>query len=244
VDGVFLFRDLLKAVFGKELRVLLPARVLPVSTTPPLDLSQLFESEVSEIQKLLGPKNRRRTEASARLKALAIIDLAVQGESLQPTVGDLRSLMDGAKAGKVWTDLFPGVAQLNITASGVGPSLDLRFTKKDGIPIQIVPEGAPGATVIGIKKIDELGFYNLGRNMLAEHVGLTPPKVTAVIRFLKLQDDTDCFKRWVIQGVPHEQYSQKAIERIKVALKEHSVDEIWRSHGPKRLAGTPKTRLA
>lgn len=233
-SALTLFRDILRTVFGKELALELPERVLPLSTTPPTDLAGLFDAEMAEIQKLLRPKNRKQTEAAARLKALAIVDRSVQGESLQPNVSELRLLIAGARSGKSWTELFPGVAQLNLTASGAGPTLDLRITKKEGIPTQIVPEGTPGATVIAIRKVDELGFYNLGRNKLAEHLSLTPPKVTAVIRYLGLQDDPECFKRFVIQGVPHEQYSQKAITRIREALEKHSLEDIWKSHGPKR----------
>lgn len=239
-SALTLFRDLMKTVFKKELNVELPERVLPLSTTPPLDLAQLFAAEVAEIQKLLHPKHRRHTEAAARIKALSIVDRSVQGENLQPGAAELRSVMAEAKAGKAWTELFPGVAQLNLTASGTGPSLDLRIAKKEGIPTQIVPEGTPGAAVIAIRKVDELGFYNLGRNNLAEHVGLTPPKVTAIIRFLKLQEDPESFKRFVIQGVPHEQYSQKAIAKIKDALKTNPIEDIWKSYAPKRRSRSAK----
>ena len=44
-----------------------------------------------------------------------------------------RQLNDLAKSvaqDKVWTDLFPGVASINITATGQGPSIVLRVSKK------------------------------------------------------------------------------------------------------------------
>lgn len=65
-SALTLFRDILRTVFGKELALELPERVLPLSTTPPTDLAGLFDAEMAEIQKLLRPKNRKQTEAAAR----------------------------------------------------------------------------------------------------------------------------------------------------------------------------------
>jgi hypothetical protein len=65
-SGVTLFRDLLQSVFGQDLACHLPARVLPVSTSPPTNLAILFDSEVKEIKKLLEPGRRRRIKALAR----------------------------------------------------------------------------------------------------------------------------------------------------------------------------------
>jgi len=92
------------------------------------------------------------------------------------------------------------VASINLAPEGSGPLLSLRLTKKEGIPVQLVPEGTPGATVVAVKRVDELGFYNLGRDGLAEKVGLTGPKTTAVVRYLKLNEDPDCFKEFFIGG--------------------------------------------
>lgn len=81
-SGVTLFRDLLKSVFDESLYDLMPARVLPLSTTPPTDLATLFESEVSEIKKLLGPGKRRRLEAEARLRPLAILNSTISDRKI------------------------------------------------------------------------------------------------------------------------------------------------------------------
>ena len=58
-SGLTLFRDLLRSVFGKEIRDLLPARVVPVSISPPTHIAALFDSEISKIRKLLEPGRRR-----------------------------------------------------------------------------------------------------------------------------------------------------------------------------------------
>jgi hypothetical protein len=193
-SGVTLFRDLLKSVFDQELACHLPSRVLPVSTMPPTDLATLFDYEITEIKKLLRPGRRRQIEAMARLRPLAILDATIRGEKAQPSDSDLRQLGQNLLAGKPWGDVFKGAAAVEIAVDGTGPSLSLRLSKKEGIPIHLVPEGTPGASVVAVKRVDELGFYNLGAKQLAEKLSLTMPKAVAVVDHLGLRDKSDCYK--------------------------------------------------
>ncbi len=170
-SGVTLFRDLLQNVFGQDLACYLPARVLPVATSPPTDLATLFDSEIKEIEKLLQPGRRRRIEALARLRPIAILDLTIRGEKGQPSDSDLRRMSKELLQGKGWEHVFQGVAAVEITADGTGPSLSLRLTKKEGIPIQLVPEGTPGASVVAVRRVNELDFYSLGAKQLAKSSG-------------------------------------------------------------------------
>lgn len=103
----------------------------------------------------------------------------------------------------------------------------LRITKKEGVPITIVPEGTPGSGVVALKRVDELGFYNLGHHDLAKALGLTGNKTTAAIAILDLKSDPDCFKRFTIGRTPHQRYSQNAIEKIRLLLEQHSPEEVW-----------------
>jgi hypothetical protein len=236
-SGVTLFRDLLKSVFEQELSCHLPTRVLPVSTSPPTDLATLFDSEVVEIKKLLRPGRRRRIEALARLRPLAILDGTIRGEKGQPSDSDLRRLGKEVLAGKIWGDVFQGAAAVEITADGSGPALSLRLSKKEGIPIHLVAEGTPGASVVAVKRVDELGFYNLGAIQLAEKVDLTMPKAVAVVDHLGLRDNQDCYKEFKIGRTLHKRYSQKAVDAIKQALLNESADEVWAKQHPKKAAG-------
>ena len=229
--GLSLFRDLCKSVFREELRSHLPTRVLPLSTSAPTDLSKLFNSEIREIRKLLNPGNRRHTEAHAKLRSLAIVEKSLIGEKVQPSVGELKKLAsEVCLPQKPWHEIFPGVASVTLTTTGYGPSIDLRISKT-GEPVQIVPEGTPGAAVVALKRVDELGFYSLGRDQLAEKVGLSGPKTTAAIRFLKLKNDPDCHKQITIGRTKFHRYSQKAMSAIKEGLASHTIDEIWHKHG-------------
>jgi hypothetical protein len=230
-SGVTLFRDLLKTVFDRELTADLPERVLPVSTKPPADIDTLFDTEVEHIKTLLRPRSRRRVEAYARLRGLAILEGSIQGEKIQPGTGDLIRLAKKMDSGESWGKLFPGVASVEFTAKGYGPSLDLRISKKEGTPVHLVPEGTPGATVVAIKRVDELGFYNLSLTQLAENVGLSPPKTTALTRHLNLQSDADCFKQIVIGQSKFNRYSQKALEKLKKELPVVDMQKVWAQYG-------------
>jgi len=227
-SGVTLFRDLLKGVFEQELNCHLPTRVLPVSTTPPTDLATLFEFEVSEIKKLLRPGQRRQIEATARLRPLAILDATIQGEKGQPSDADLRRIGKEVSQGKAWGDVFKGVSAVEITSEGVGPSLSLRLSKKEGIPIRLVAEGTPGGSVVALKRVNELDFYNLGAKQLAEKVNLTMPKTLAVVDHLGLRSKTECYKEMKIGKAVFKRYSPKAVEVITDALGSKSADEIWK----------------
>lgn len=89
-----------------------------------------------------------------------------------------------------------------------------------------MPEGTPGASVVAVKRVDELGFYNLGAKELAENVGLSMPKAVAAVGYLGLRNRSECYKIKIGRAV-FKRYSQKAIDSIKQALKKESADEIW-----------------
>jgi hypothetical protein len=232
--GVTLFRDLMRSVFSKDIQEHLPSRVLPVSTSPPTDLAALFDSEVDEIRKLLKPGRRRRIEVEARLRPLAILDEAIRGEKAQPSGSDLRRIGRELRAGKTWQEVFPGASAIEITPDGSGTALSLRLSKKEGIPIQLVPEGTPGAAVVAVRRVDELGYYNLGAKQLAEKVGLTMPKVIVIVDHLGLRGNSDCYKEFQIGKTLFKRYSQKSIELIGECLKKINVDAIWEQARAKR----------
>ncbi len=231
--GMTLFGDLAKGVFEYDISVDLPERALAVSTTPNLDLAQLFASEAAEVRKLLEPGTRRRLEARARLRGLAIVDGAIRGERIQPSAGDLSRIGEELTAGKRWDHVFRGAASITLTSDGVGPRLDLRITKNEGTPITLVPEGTPGAAVVAVKRVNELGFYNLGLRELASKLGLTSPKALALIRAVDLQNDAECFKEIRMGSAAFKRYSQKAIGRLEEAKQSMDIQEIWRQYGPR-----------
>jgi hypothetical protein len=228
--GLTLFRDIAKKVFNIDLKTQLPVRVLPLSTTPPVDIQAFFSTEVQEIKKLLAPKGRKKLEATEKLTALAIMENSIQGNESQPSDTELKALAKRLSKVTNWRQLFPSVSTLSFTQNGYGPSLDLRITKSEGVPVTVVPEGTPGAGVVAIKRVNELDFYSLGRDQLVKKLGLTGPKTTAAVKHFGIKEDPECFKHLKVGNVPFDRYSQKAIEKIKEGLKTKTIEEIWNEH--------------
>jgi hypothetical protein len=228
--GVTLFRDLLKAVFNEDLSARLPARVLPISTLAPLDITTLFETEIEEIKKLLAPKKRRRTEAYARLRPLAIFDATIQGQKLQPSIGELQSKGTALLTGKAWQDVFVGAASVELTTEPTAPALSLRIAKKEGIPVQLVPEGTQGASVVAVKRVNELGYYSLGAKQIADKLGLSIPMVVAIVEYLRLREKADFYKEFRIGKSLFKRYSAKTIEAMQSCLKRINIGQIWKEY--------------
>lgn len=232
--GVTLFRDIHDDVFDDALLVELPERVLPVSTTAPRDLTALFDKEVDEIKGLLVPGTRKKMDAIAKARSLAVLEGAVNGDYEQPSDGELRKVCGRLAEGEPWPTVFPGVASINITAEPDGPSINLRLTKNEGTPVRLLKEGEGAGAVVALRRVDELGYYNLGAKQLAEHVGLTMPKCRAVVDHLGLQDDVKCFKEFRIGKSRHLRYSPAAIGKINAALDAAPIEEIWASYRAKQ----------
>lgn len=226
-SGVTLFRDLLKTVFAVDLSERLPERVLPIATKVPTDLITLFEKEMEEVKKLLAPGKRRRVEALGRLRSLAIVENAVGGEKFQPDENDLRKLESRIRKGENSTTLFPSVSAITLVTEGQGPEVRIRLSKKEGIPVQLVPEGTPGASVVAIKRVNELGFYSLTATELSNKVGLTLNKTVAVIHFLNLKGQDKYHKEFQMGKSKFDRYSPEAISAIKQAVEKHGIAAIW-----------------
>ena len=226
-SGVTLFSDLLQSVFDEALVDHLPERVLPVSTKAITDPMVMFAQEMEEVRRLLEPGTRKAAEAHAKLRGLAIVDGTIRGELLQPGERDLKKLADQVQEGAKLDVVFPGITSVSFVSDGSGPGISLRISKKEGSPVSLVPEGTPNAGVVAVKRVDELGFYNLGHRELAKKVGLTTNKTTAAIKVLGLKEEPDSYKEFRFGAVRHQRYSQTAITRINDLLKEKSLDQIW-----------------
>jgi hypothetical protein len=233
-SGVTLFRDILQDVFQEDIARVLPDRVLPISTMALTDPLTLFSSEAEEVRKLLAPGKRKRAEAAARLRGIAIVDGALQGTFVQPGETELKRLGQRLVKGETFHEVFPGIGSINFTTEGEGSKLSLRISKKEGIPVTIVPEGTPGSGVVAIKRVDELGYYNLGHHDLAKKVGLTTSKTTAAIALLGLKADCNCFKEFTIGKVRYQRYSQESIKKIKTLIDEKGADQIWSEYRTSR----------
>ncbi|MEW8030262.1 MAG: DUF3644 domain-containing protein [Candidatus Thiodiazotropha endolucinida] len=228
--GVTLYKDLMSKVLGENLSDYLPERVLPVSTEPPRDLHSMVEADFKEIKQLLKPKSRRQIEAKAKLRTLAIVESSLEGVRSQPSEFDLRKMVKDVRLGKKWEEIFPGVASLQLSTEGTGINVDIRITKKAGEAVHLVPEGTPGATVLAVKRVNELDYYSLSTTELAKKAKITSPKLGALVWHLKLQESDEYFKQIKVGKSLFKRYSAKALDAVKKALKEVNMDEIWEAY--------------
>jgi hypothetical protein len=238
--GLTLYSDLLSSIFNRPLRDCVPARVLPVCTTPPRDLQSMIRAEFEDIRSLVAPTARKMLRARARIRALAVIESSLNGIRTQPGEGDLNRLLRAVRVGKSWDELFPGVASLQLTTdSPDGIPIAIRITKREGQPVHLVPEGTPNAMVVSVKRVNELDYYSLGLKDLAQKTGLSQNRAVALVRHLELQNSTEFFKAIPIGKQIFKRYSQKALDAMHQALKTVDMAKVWSLHKP---SGRPKLR--
>ena len=228
--GLTLYRQLLKRVFDLDLRDHFPERALPVSVSPPTSLEGLMDAEFAEIKKLVKPGKRQRLQARAKMRSVAIMEASLAGERVQPSEAQLGKLLNRVGEGKSWKDLFPGVASLRLDVSDSAYGVAIRITKSEGDAVHLVPEGTPGATTLAVKRVNELDYYSLGAQQLAEKCKLTMPKANALIWYLKLQDSDDYFKEIRIGSQRYKRYSPKALHELRQAMEELEIDDVWQTY--------------
>lgn len=230
--GITLFNDKLKHIFNQKLSDHMPERVLPVSTTPPTSLGALINKEFREIKELVHPGSRKRIQARAKLRSIAIIEESLKGIRSQPSKHELENYLNQAAKGKSWRDIFPGVASLRLDTDGTGLSVSIRLTKSEGDPVQVVPEGTPGATVVAVKRVNELSYYSLGLQALAKKLPITQPKTLALIKHLKIQGNEDYYKEIKVGKSIFKRYSPKALDVLKKSIEDVDMDEVWSTCKP------------
>lgn len=115
---------------------------------------------------------------------------------------------------------------------GNGPTVSLRLTKKEGVPVYRTSDDGQGLPIVE-RRVSELGFYSLGLNDLAGHVNLSPPRTSVMVRYLQLEDDETFFKEIAIGRLKVKRYSQHAIKAIRDLIACENIDEIWQKHRPR-----------
>jgi uncharacterized protein DUF3644 len=231
--AVTLFDEMLGRVFSRHLADYVPQRVLPISTLPPTDFPSLMDEEIASIRATFSKGSRRRSDARARIRTIALIDGALRQDPRHPSDAELHAKLADLGSGD-WRKVFPGAASLTISSDGGGHPVSLRLTKTDGIPVQLVKEGDPSATITAVKRVDALSFYNRNLTSIAAEVGLSPPRTLAVVRFLKLQEDEECFKEFRIGKSIFHRYSPTAVGKIRESLPGLDLGKVWAQFGSMR----------
>jgi hypothetical protein len=233
--GVTLYKDLIKTVFEEELNTYIPERVLPISTQPPKSLHSMISGDFKYIQELVRPHSRKQLEAKNKLKAMAIIESSLEGVRSQPSELEVNRLVKEVQSNKNWQEIFPGIASLEIASTGTGINVDIRITKKEGEAVCIVPEGTPGATVLAVKRVNELDYYSISATLFAEKLNITQPKACALAKHLKLEDSEEYFKIIKIGASNFRRFSPSALDLAKKSLPSLDMKSIWENYKKKSL---------
>lgn len=231
--GFTLFSDILRTVFKESLTKYFPERVLPIATLAPTEIDTLFRFEIKEIRKLLQPNKRKRSEALARLRPMAILNSAVLGEkNTQISEKEINKIADAVQAGKTWDEIFPGVARIQINKDGEGAKIALRITKKGDVEVALVKEGTKDASVVAVRTVNDLEYYNLGFKTLCNNISKKYPisttKMQAVIKHLGIKENLDYYKEFKIDSQLHKRYSGMAQKYILEQIPQLDIENNWR----------------
>jgi len=229
--AVTIFDDVLQRAFGERVAEHLPERVLPISTSPPVEIHLFMDKEFSQIRDLVAPGRRRRAEAKARIRPYLIMESVLEGKSEQPTDARVSRVIKRIKRGEDWQAIFPGVATLRLDTTGHGLSFSVRFTRQSSAaPVRIVREGEEAGDAALVREVNLLDRYSMGLYDLADKVGLGRNKTLALVHHLGLQADAECFREFRHKSIRYKGYSPKALQRIQEALPSLNVDQIWRDY--------------
>jgi hypothetical protein len=178
---------------------------------------------------MVGPGSRKRLDAKAKLRSLAILQASLDGRRSQPSEAELEKVVKRINAGEDWRAIFPGVSTLTIHEEANGPGLTIRITKNQGESVQLVKDGDPNATVVAVKKINELDYYSLGARDMAEKLDGTLHKMLWVMKREKLASHLDNHKVIKIGGTTHKRYNGPCLKRLRELFNDPATHEAYAS---------------
>jgi len=193
-SAVTLFGRLTEGIFGRALVDEIPRRILPVCAKVPSGIESMFDIEFADIKRLVTPGSRRRLDAKARLRSMAILQASLDGKKSQPSDGELDRIVKRINKGEDWRAIFPGVATLTIEPDGTGPGLSIRITRNKGEAVRLVQDGDANAAVVAVKRVNEIDFYSMGLNDLAKKLGTNRTRLLWLIKREGIQGNREFFK--------------------------------------------------
>lgn len=228
--GVTLFDDLLRRALDDSLAAHLPARVLPVTSDPPQDLSMILDDEYNQIASLLRPGRRSRPQARARIRTLLAMETHVEPDA-HVSSKDVDRVEQGIRAGNVRDQVFPKLKDIATSVDGEGLTVKVHFTKTQGAPVRYVADlSIPAAAV---REVDLQRKYHRSAFELATAIGLTSPRSLALRRHLGIDNDESYYHDFIFGAQRHRCYSDNAYTAMREAVKGVDMDAIWEAHKPR-----------
>ena len=211
------FDDLLKRTLGDALAEYLPARVLPISTHPPVSFDLLVDREFSQVRSLLRPGKRQRDEARGRIRTLLAMESHV-APGVDISEADIDRVEKAIRGGKLRGNVFPRLGGLDTQISGEGATVSVRFTKKteEGTPVRLIAADDP-TEAAAVREVDLQKRFYLSATQLAKKLKLTPPKSYAARQQLGVDTDPQCMHTFMFGKSKHSMFSDNAFIRIRDA---------------------------
>lgn len=93
-------------------------------------------------------------------------------EDTRVSVSDVGRVLGGVRAGKAREQVSPRLLQVGADVSGEGLTVEVRFVKRDGLPVQFVQADA-AVDASAVRVVDLTRKYNRGATELATALGLS-----------------------------------------------------------------------
>jgi hypothetical protein len=229
--SVTLFDDVLHKVFDERLADHLPLRVLPISVEAPQDFVTLVDREYANVAALLKPGRRARSTARARIRSLLAMEAHVEPDA-QVSITDVDRVEKGIRAGKSREQVFPRLGEVGAAVSGQGLDVQVRFVKKGGLPVRLVKDDT--VDTAAFREVDLQKKFHRPPQELADAVGISRPRGTALRAHLGLDSDETCRHVFVFGSQRHSRYSDNAFTKMRDAVETLDMDAIWAAHAPGR----------
>ncbi len=236
--AVTLFDDLLQRVFGEHLADHLPRRVLPVSTEPPQDFQVLVDAEYSKVRELLKPGRRAGAEARARIRTLLAMEAHTEPDT-KVSDKDVTRVETGIREGKERTQVFPRLGKVGASVNGEGLDVQVRFVKhENALPVKFTNDEEVDAAAI--RTVDQQKKYHRSAFELADALGVSRPRATALRNHLGIDKDPNLCHTFTFASQKHVRFSDQAFVKMKAAKETLDMDVIWTVHSPnkKKTAAT------
>jgi len=230
--AVTLFDDLLQRAFKQRLADHLPVRVLPISTQPPQDFQTLVDSEYTQIAELLKPGRRHHDKARARIRALLAME-AHTDDNAKVSNSDVNRIERGVQAGKTRDELLPYLANVGSDISGGGLTVQVRFSKIEGLPVRYV--GSAEATeATAIEEVDLQRKYHWTPSGLAQKLKIDTTRAKLLREHLGIDTDEAQSHEFKFNRTRHRGFSDNALTKMRDALVNLDMDAVAESHSKVR----------
>lgn len=228
--GVTLFDELLQRVFGEHLADRLPGRVLPLSVDPPRDLAVVLDEEYAQISALLQPGRRAGHEARARLRTLLALEAHLEPDT-RVSDKDVTRVERAIRDGRTRDEVFPRLGEITTAIDGEGMHLVVHFSKTQGVPVRY--ESDKTIPAAGIREVDLLKKYHRSPGALAEALGISASRSTALRRHLGMETDGPYSHQFVLSpSNKPRRYSDNALRLMRETLETTDMDVVWKAHSP------------